>query len=260
MPHPTVHVAQDPIAVLGFAGEGIGREGYRCHTQVQRVIAGHVVVVAEVIEHLGKAVFAVLGVKAPRHLDGVARPIQRGGLAQHGAPAAVEHAANDVVFRVVIGRLRVFIHVEAGITPDALLVTGVGRIAQRLQDEGRDPFSVVHPIEHHGEFLVVHAFPRHGHVLGLGLGILLQVAVPAVLVHGQDAIRRPERVEHGPVEQVFASVIRAVVAAPTGNAEQVAPFVKILGIERRARLFLRAQEFPLQQRPMRRGHVRRQVY
>ena len=85
------------------------------------MVADDVVVVLEVVEHLLVGAFAVPELEAVLDLDRVAGPVEPGRLAQQRPAAAVEQAADDLVLRVVVRRAGIFVQVEAGEAPDALL-------------------------------------------------------------------------------------------------------------------------------------------
>ena len=181
--HPGVDVLQDPVPVLALARQGVGVEGQRRRRHVHRMVPDDVVVLLEVVQHLLVAPLAVARLEAPLQLDGVPRPVQRRRLAHEGAAAAVEHAADDPVLGIVVGRRRVLAHVEAGVAPEAVEVAPVVGVAEALQVEGREPLAVVEPVEHDGKLFVVHPVPSHRDLHRLGLGVLAKVALPPPLVH-----------------------------------------------------------------------------
>ncbi len=189
-------------------------------------------------------------------LDRVAGPIDGGGLAQERAAAAVEHAADDLVVRIVVRGVGIFVEVKAGEAADAGLVGFVVGIRKALQVEDGEPFAVVQPVEHHGEFFVVHSVAREGNVPRLGLGVLPQVAFPTFFVHFENAVGGAQRVQDGPVAQVFDRVVGTVVAAPALDALQVAALVEVLVEEDLAGGGVFAQKFPLEHGPGGRSHGR----
>ena len=114
---PGIDVLERPIPVLLLVFEHIGVESQHRRGQVHGVVAHNVVVVLEVSDHLVVRTLAVPQAKATLDLDGIAGPIQAGCLAQERPSAAVEAAAYDLVLGIIVGRLGIFIHVEAGKTP-----------------------------------------------------------------------------------------------------------------------------------------------
>ena len=223
------------------------------------MVADDIVVVLEVSQHLFVVSFAVTEAEPVFDFDRVAGPVQRRRLAKQRASAAVEQAANDLVLGVVVRRARVLVHVEPGEPPNAPLegrVFGVGKPAQVEQSE---PFAVVLPVEHDREFLVVHPVPGKRHLDRLGLRVLPEVAFPRLLVHLEHDVRSPERMQHRPTGTVLGRIVRPVIAAPPLDTSQIAAFVKVSRKERLARLRVGPEQFPLEQRPIRRRHRRGDV-
>ena len=157
---------------------------------------------------------------------------------------------------VVVGRARVVAEIEAGEAAGAGLEGAVVRVGEALQVENGEPFAVMQPVEHHGEFFVVHPVAGEGDVFRPGGRVLPQVAFPALLVHVEDRVGGAERVQDGPVAQVFDGVVGTVVAAPPHDALQVAALVEILVEERGAGDGVLVEEFAFEQGPRRRSHRR----
>ena len=144
------------------------------------MVADDIGVVFEVGQHLLEVALSVQGNEALLHLvERIAGPIERRGLAQQRAAAAVEQALDDFAFRIVVGCLGIVAHVKSGEAPHPLLKGLFAWIHQAVQVERRQSFSVVYPIEHHWEFAVVHPVPGKGHFRGLGLGVLLEMPLPS---------------------------------------------------------------------------------
>ncbi len=117
---PGADVVEDPLLVAVLVGEHVGVERQVGGAQVQGVIADDVVVVLEVLEHLGVAVLAVAEPEPALDLDRVAGPVEGRRLAEQGAPAAVEQAADDLDLRIVIRRAGIVAQVEPGKARDPL--------------------------------------------------------------------------------------------------------------------------------------------
>ena len=191
------------------------------------------------------------GPEAAGHLDRVARPIERGRLAQQGPARPIEEGADDAVLRVVVGGVRVLGHVHPGPAPHAAHQRAVVRLGEALQEDRRPGLAVVHPVEAGVELLVVHAVAAQRDLGRFRLGVLAEVAFHAPLVELQDAVVGAEGVQHRPVQEVLERVVGAVVAGPPGHAQQVAPVVEVALEELGAGLRLRVQQLPLEQRPVR---------
>ena len=198
---PGVDVFEHPGLVAIFVGQHVGVERERRRAQVQRGVADDVVVVLEVLEHLLVAVLAVAGPEPVLDLDRVAGPVERRRLAEQRAAAAVEQAADDLVLGVVVRRAR---DRRSGrsrriASPAAGIATSCG-IAQALEVEDRQPLAVVQPVEHDGEFLVIHPVAGERHVGGLGRGVLAEMAFPGFLEHASGSSRR-RRVRTAPASR-----------------------------------------------------------
>src|SRR5207237_10789461 len=114
-------------------------------------------------------------------VDRVAGPFGGRGLAEEWAAAAVEEAADELLVGVVVRRAGVFVHVKAGEPADPAAELRVARVRKALEVEDAEPFRVMEPVEHHGEFLVIHPLPGE---LDLGRprrGVLAEVALPGLL-------------------------------------------------------------------------------
>ena len=112
-------------------------------------------------------------VKAAR--DRISHPIVGGGLAEHGALAAVPNAADDPVLGVVVGCLGILVHVESGEAFHALPQTRRTRFGEPLEHESPHPFSGMEPVRHGDEFTVVGPLPGQVGQGGSELAILVQV-------------------------------------------------------------------------------------
>jgi len=123
-----------------------------------------------------------------------------------------------------------------------------------LKEEGREAFAVVKPVEHDGKLFEVHTVAGHRHVHGLCLRVLLKMAFPTQLVEVENVVVGAKGVQHRPVQDVLGRVVRPVVAAPPGDAQQVASVVEVMVEEGAAAFRLLAQESALQQGPVGRRH------
>ena len=131
--------------------------------------------------------------EASFNLDGITGPVQAGGFPKERAAAAVEHASDDLVLRIVVPGLRILTHVHSGPAEGALAEEVVVGIGHPLQRECREPLAVMEPVEHHGELFVVHPVARERHVNSFCFGVLPKMTFPRLLVHVQDVIRGAER-------------------------------------------------------------------
>ena len=165
---PRVHVLDDPLLVLGRAVQQVGVGRQRRRDQIQEVIADDVAVLLVVRQELLERRLAVQRVE-PLDVERIADPVERRRLPQHRPAAAVLHAADDLVGRIVVGRLGILAHVEAGEPPGALLVLRVHRDRQAHAVEELQTLAVVHPVGLDDELLVVHPLARDRHVGGLRL-------------------------------------------------------------------------------------------
>ena len=90
------------------------------------MVAHDVVVFPVVRDELVEVTFAMERVE-PSHVERLANPLDRRRLAEQGPLAAVHHAADDVVLRVVVRGLGILTHVEAGKPAHALEIFRIGR-------------------------------------------------------------------------------------------------------------------------------------
>ena len=192
------------------------------------MVADNVVVVAEVSQHLGVAALAVAQSEAVLDVDGIAGPVERGRLSQERPSAAVEHAADNLVFRVIVRRTRIIAGVEAGKPSRSLDESFVVRIGECLIHEGRDSLGIVQPIEGNGKLLVVHTLAGDLDFDSAGRSVLPQMPFPRLLVKRKHAVGRAQRVQQRPIGQALDGVVRAIVAPPALDAFQVAAIVKVM--------------------------------
>ena len=259
---PGIHVLQGPLPVFRLPSEHEGVEGQVGGRQVERMVPHAVQVFVAVSQHLGvdlfqvqhpaAAVRAVQEVKAAR--DRISHPIVGGGLAEHGALAAVPDAADDPVLRVVVGRLGVLVHVESGEAFHALPQAGRTRFGEPLEHESAHPLSGMEPVRHGDELAVVGALPGQVGQGGPELAILVEVPLQRLLEQLQNGVGRPQRVQQGPVVKGLDGVVRSVQSPPAGRVQEVALLIHILGGEDLAGFGVEAQQLALHQRPGRRGH------
>ena len=221
------------------------------------MVADDVVVVLEVLQHQPVAVLAVARAEPVLDLDRVARPVECGRPAEQGASAAVEEAPDDLVVGVVVGGPGVLVQVEPGVARDPPAERGVARVGEPLEVEHGQPLAVVHPVEHDGEFFVVHSIPGEFHLLGAGEGVLAEVALPRLLVQAEDGIGGPQGMEDRPVGEVLDGVVGPVVAPPALDAFEEAAIVEIAAEERLAGPGVGPQQLALQDGPGGRLHRRR---
>ena len=148
------------------------------------MVSSDIGIILEACQHLLEVALAVQRNKALLYLvERVTCPVECGGLAQHWATTAVDQAADNLVFRVVVRRLRVVAHIEAGKAPNPIFELSLARMYQPVQVKGRQPLPVVHPVKHHRKFAIIHPVPGKGHLGRLGLGILLYMPFPTQLAH-----------------------------------------------------------------------------
>ena len=76
------------------------------------------------------------------------------------------------------------------------------------------------------------------------------VEIGAECIVMENAVIRAQGVEHGPVEEVLQRIVRAIVARPAGNAQQVAALIEIAREELLTGPRLGVQKLALQQRPV----------
>ena len=249
---PGIDVFQQPLPVLLLAGGGERHQTQLRGAQVERVVADDVGVLSEVIEHLRVSALAVPEGETVRHFDGITGPVEGGRLAHQGSAAAVEHGADDAMLGVVIGRLRILVHVEAGKAAATADVVGVIGVAEPVQQKRRQPFAMVEPVEGDGKFFVVHAVSGHRHFDRLRFRVLAQMTFQAASEQIENAVVSAEGVKHRPVELVLGGIVGSVVAAPAGHTFEVAAPVEILVVELGTGLCLHLEELALQQGPPRR--------
>ena len=99
---PGVNVIDKPAAVPVLAGQHVGVKGQRRRRQIERVVADNVIVILKMGNHLCVAALAVPRLEAPLDLQRIACPVEAGRLAHQRAAAAVEHAANHAMLRVIV--------------------------------------------------------------------------------------------------------------------------------------------------------------
>ena len=85
------------------------------------MVADDVVIVFEMGDHFLVGALAVARFEPSLNLNGVSGPVEASRLAHQGASTAVEHTANDLVFRVVVVGLWVFAHIEPRIASHPIL-------------------------------------------------------------------------------------------------------------------------------------------
>src|SRR5262245_21155744 len=107
-------------------------------------------------KHLVKVAFVVSGGEV-LNIDRVADPVERGGLAQHGAAAAIDEAANQLLPGIEVGRFGVLSHVKACKAPCALNVLSVLRNRESQAIKNAQTFAMMHPVRLGAEFFVVHS-------------------------------------------------------------------------------------------------------
>ena len=227
---PGVHIFQDPFPVLVLARQGIRVEGQPRCEHVGGMVSYHVGIVLEMAQHFLEVALAV-GQDEAALLDGITRPVDGLGLAQHGAAAPVEQAADDPVFRVVVPRPGVLVHIETSPLPYPPLECLRARVTQAEVAEDRHALAIVEPVEHDGEFLVVHPVPAKGYVHRLRLGVLEDMAVLRLVAHVKQVLRSAHHVQDRPAGQVLDGVVGPIVAAPAGHAAHVASFIEVTVVE-----------------------------
>ena len=259
---PGIHVLQGPLPVFRLPGEHVGVEGQIGGRQVERMVSHAVEVFVAVSQHLGvdllqvqhlaAAERAVQDVKAAG--DRISHPIVGGGLAEHGALAAVPDAADDPVLGVVVGRLGILVHVESGEALHALPQPGRTRFGKPLEHEPPHPFPGMEPVRHGDEFSVVGALPGQVGQGGSELAILVEVPLQRLLEQLQNGVGCPQRMEQRPVVKGLDGVVGSVQSPPAGSVQQVAALIHVLGGEDLAGFGVEAQQLAFHQRPGRWGH------
>ena len=256
---PGIHVLDYPLLVLGLAGQKIRIHRQRRRRQIEEVVADDVGIFLIVGEELLECRFAVQGIES-LDVERVADPIERRGFSEHRPAAAVLHAADDFVDRVVVRRFGILAHVEPGESPRPLLVFRIGRDRQTHAVEELQPFAVVHPVGLDDEFLVVHALPGDRHVGGFRLRVLLDQAVVTAEEHLENFIAGPQGVQFRPVVEILERVVRTVIGAPAHEALKVTAVVEVFLVELATRRHVVGQQLPLERGPPRRVHMRVDAY
>ena len=252
---PGVHVLDQPFLVLGLAGQKICIHRQRGRRQIEKVVADDIAVFLVVGQELFERRLAVQRVES-FDVERVADPIESRGFSEHRPAAAVLHAADDFVYRVVVRGFGILGHVEPGESPGAFLVFRIRRNRETHAIEKLQPFAMVHPVGLDDEFFVVHALPGDRDVGCPGLGVLLEQPLVTLEEHLEHFIAGPQRVQFGPVVEVFKRVVRAVIGAPAHEALKVAAVVEVFFEELPARRHVVGQELPLESGPPRRVHAR----
>ncbi len=182
------------------------------------MIADDIVVLLVVRQELVEVALAVQRVEAA-HVERLADPFHRRRLPQQRSLAAVHHAADDVVLRIVVRRVGVLAHVEAGEAPHALEIFRIGRHRQGHPVEELKPFAVMLPVRQGAELLEVHSVDAGGHAFaGLRLGVLLDHPLVALHVHLHDLVARTQRVQLGPMIEVLERIVRDRRSRPSGRS------------------------------------------
>ena len=189
-------------------------------------------------------------------VERVADPVERRGLAQQGAAAAVDHRADQLLVGIVVRRVRVFTHVETGEPACALAIGWQRGHRQRHAVEELQSFAVMHPVGLRGELLHVHAVASGRHVRGLRFGVLAGHPLEGGEVALEDLVVRPQRVQLRPVVEVLERIVRPVVRAPAEEALDVAARVVILLVELAAGGHVVREEAAFERRPRGRRHRR----
>ena len=251
---PCVHVFDDPGLVPGLAADEVRVHRQRRGDQVEKVIADDITVFLVVGEELLERRFTVQGVET-LDVEWIADPIERGRLSKHRPAAAVLHAADDLVHRIVVGSLRILAHVEARKPPRARLVLLIHRDRQAHAVEELQPFAVVHPIGLDDELLVVHALSRDRHLGRLRLGVLPEQALVTLGIHLENVVGRTERVQLGPAVEILECIVGSVVGAPAHDALEMTAIVEVLREELATRRHVLGEEPPFENCPTRRIHT-----
>ena len=229
---------------------GVGGQLGRGH--VQRLVAHHILIAHEMLQHHLVIVLAMTERgEAVLDVDGIAGPIQRRGVAQQRAAAAIHHAFDQLELGIVIGRAGILVHIEAGKALHPFLVAAAVRRAQRHQVEDGEAFAIVLPVELAGKFLVIHAVLGDRHVGGFLRRILRDMAFIGLGVHLADDVVAAQGIEMRPVIDILDGVVGAVIAAITRRGLQPARrLVEIALEELRAGGGMGMQQFALQQAPI----------
>src|SRR5690606_31175621 len=115
-------------------------------------------------------------------------PVVRGCRIELRAAAPVEQAPDDPVRRVVVRRLRILVHVEAGKASHTRLVSQVRWPAQPVEVEGRQAFADVLPVERRDELLVEDAVPGQRQLRNPGATELIEMALPEPFPRVEDGV------------------------------------------------------------------------
>ena len=158
------------------------------------------------------------------------------------------------MLRVVVRRVGVFVHVEAGEAALTTLKVRIGRVGEPLQIEDNQPLAVVHPVHLCRELFVVHSVAGKLHVSCLRLGVLEEMSLPGFPVHLVDHVGCTQRMQRRPVPEVLDGVIRAVESTPALHALEITPLVEILFEESLTGHGLRLEELPFQKGPVGGSH------
>ena len=124
--HPGIDVRQQPVAPALLAGQQPGIQSQRGRLHVQWAVADRVGVLGVMRQEFVEAAFAMHQVELAG-VEGIACPVHGRGRAEQGTCAAIEHAADHAVFRIVVGRGRVAAVIEPCEAFRALDEPGVAR-------------------------------------------------------------------------------------------------------------------------------------
>ena len=252
---PCVHVVDDPASILRLAGHEVGVGRQRRRDEIEEVVADDVGVFLVVLEELLIRVLAVQRDEAGR-VERIADPVERRGLAQQRAAAAVDHRADQLLLGIVVRGIRVLTHVETGEPAGALAVGRQRGHRQRHAVEQLQALAVVHPVRLRRELLHVHAVASGRDVGGLRLGVLAEHAFEPGEVAPEDLVVSPQRVQLRPAVEVLERIVGPVVGAPAQDALHVAAGVVVLLVELAAGRHVLGEEAAFQRRPRGRRHGR----
>ena len=247
--------------------DGVGVQGQLGRDQIQGVVTGAVQVLGTVGQHFGVGFLGVQHLPAPARavqdvvspLEGVAHPVIAGRPAQHGSPAAVPDAANDLVFGIVVGRVRILAHVHAGEPAHPRLEGAVVGVREALVHEALYALAAVVPVGHGHEFPVIGPLGGDGGLDGLQLLVLEKVTFQSPLIEFQHLVGSPQHVQQRPVGIALDSVVGAVQSAPARCVQQVTALVVVGRVELLDGRGIGVQKLPFQQRPGGRGHGSRDL-
>ena len=152
---------------------------------------------------------------------------------------------------VVVGRLRILVHVKTCKSPHALVKPLVGWVAKSQEHEAAHPFARVEPIRHGDEFLVVRAVFGQLGLAGPEFLILLKVAFESLLEQPEDGIGASQSMEESPVVEGFDRVVGSVESAPSRGMQQVSAMIEILLGEAFACDGIGSKKLPFHQCPTR---------